>query len=108
MQKCSEKAYAMCPDRHLCGPIDDAVFADSSECDAFNRYAEDAPMSNAKRFRSMNDEELSEFINGVVPCDCCVYDGICTDYVNTQKCRDGVIQWLQKTAERGADDGKEG
>lgn len=36
MQRCSEKAYANCPARHLCGPIEDAVFQDGSHCQIFN------------------------------------------------------------------------
>lgn len=36
MQKCSEKAYASCPARHLCGPIEDAVFTDGSPCEIYN------------------------------------------------------------------------
>ena len=40
MQLCSEFAYAMCPDRAHCGSRTEAVFADDSECAAFNRSAE--------------------------------------------------------------------
>ena len=36
MQRCSEKAYASCPARHLCGPIEDAVFSDDSACAVYN------------------------------------------------------------------------
>lgn len=36
MQRCSEKAYASCPARHLCGPIEDAVFTDGSLCEIYN------------------------------------------------------------------------
>lgn len=36
MQRCSEKAYASCPARHLCGPIEDAVFSDDSVCAVYN------------------------------------------------------------------------
>lgn len=37
MQRCSEFAYAMCPDRAHCGSREDACFADGSECDTFNQ-----------------------------------------------------------------------
>lgn len=47
MQRCSEKAFAMCPHRKFCCTIDDATFADNSECAAFNRAVEDKPMHNA-------------------------------------------------------------
>lgn len=36
MQRCSEKSYASCPARHLCGPIEDAVFTDGSACAVHN------------------------------------------------------------------------
>lgn len=55
-----------------------------------------ATKTNADRIRSMSDEELSEFINALTVCDCCVYDGKCTEHNNIQKCREGVLEWLQK------------
>ena len=36
MQRCSEKAYSVCPGREACGPIEDAVFQDGSYCQIFN------------------------------------------------------------------------
>ena len=57
------------------------------------------PITNADRIRSMSDEELSEFINALTVCDCCSYDGICSEYNNIPKCRKGVLEWLQKPAE---------
>lgn len=36
MQRCSEFAYAMCPYRHICGPQQDAVYMEGSECAKFN------------------------------------------------------------------------
>lgn len=36
MQRCSEKAYSICPGREACGPIEDAVFQDGSRCQIFN------------------------------------------------------------------------
>lgn len=56
-------------------------------------------MTNADRIRSMSDEELSEFINALTVCDCCSYDGICSEYDNILKCRKGVLEWLQKPVE---------
>lgn len=61
MQRCSKKAYAMCPTRHLCGPIEEATFSDDSECAAFNKAVEDKPMTNADRIRAMNNYELAVF-----------------------------------------------
>lgn len=36
MRRCSEFAYAMCPDRAHCGSLEDAVYMEGSECDKFN------------------------------------------------------------------------
>ena len=36
MQRCSDKAYSICPVREACGPIEDAVFQDGSRCQIFN------------------------------------------------------------------------
>lgn len=36
MKRCSEFAYAMCPYRHICGPQQDAVYMEGSDCDKFN------------------------------------------------------------------------
>ena len=45
----------MCPDRHLCGPIEEADFAEDSECAKFNREVEAKPMTNADRIRAMRE-----------------------------------------------------
>lgn len=36
MKRCSEFAYAMCPYRRICGPQQDAVYMEGSECAKFN------------------------------------------------------------------------
>ena len=58
MQRCSELAYAMCPDRAHCGSRTEAVFTDASECAAFNRIVEKLPMINADRASSAPDVEM--------------------------------------------------
>lgn len=63
MQRCSERAFAMCPDRMYCGSIEDATFAENSECAKFNLEVETKPMTNGDRIRSMSDEELAKFIS---------------------------------------------
>ena len=62
MKRCSQKAFSLCPDRDFCGCVDDATFAEGSECDAFNKQSLKI-MSNGDRIRSMDDEELTEFLN---------------------------------------------
>ena len=69
MMQCSKKAYAMCPDRHICGPIEDATFADDSGCAAFNAAVEDKTTTDADRIWAMSDDELCLFLMRSGPCD---------------------------------------
>lgn len=45
MMQCSEKAFAMCPESHICGLRCDAIFTEDSECAEYNRHVEDLPMA---------------------------------------------------------------
>lgn len=42
MKKCSEKAFALCPDRAVCGSLKEAVYMEGSECEKFNESVEEA------------------------------------------------------------------
>lgn len=64
IQRCSKKAYAMCKTRHLCGPIDEAVFTENSECADFNREVENMSMSTFDLIRTMGDGEIAEVLVG--------------------------------------------
>ena len=91
MRRCSEKAYAMCPTRYLCGPIEESVFTDDSEYAVFNRSVEDKPMTNADRIRSMTDEELAKILGDKCICpptsECA---NLCGDCVACW------LEWLQQ------------
>lgn len=91
MQRCSEKAFAKCPTRHLCGRVEDATFADNSECAAFNRAVEDAPMTNGDRIRAMSDEELAKHFSGMI---CDINEGV--EYHETPSI---WLEWLLQPAE---------
>ncbi len=62
MQRCGEKAYAMCPYRHECGTRHEATFTENSDCAVFNQKVDSMPMTNADRIRAMNDKELASFL----------------------------------------------
>ena len=62
MQRCSERAYASCPARHLCGPIEDAVFTDGSACQIYNA-AIDGTIDQLPVIRNM--------LRTGDPCPCC-------------------------------------
>lgn len=98
MRQCSEKAFIACNGQLRCKSREVAFFLPGSQCDDFNR-AQEKKATNGDRIRSMIDEELSEFINALTVCDCCSYDGICSEYNNIPKCRKGVLEWLQQPTE---------
>ena len=103
MQRCSKKAFAMCPNRKFCGTAEDAEFADDSECAEFNRAVENKPMTNADRIRAMSDEELVVFLDGFSGrCLDCAEDAenkSCPIYKNGHYCRpQDIMKWLQQPA----------
>lgn len=64
-------------------------------------------MNNADRIRSMDDEELAEFLTGINPTNCqdCAFSHgwRCKpdrdDYYGFEKCKEGRKRWLQRPAE---------
>lgn len=46
--RCSEVAFALCPDRHLCGSLSEAVFTEGCQCDSFNQHVEE--LARTERF----------------------------------------------------------
>lgn len=96
MLRCSEEAYAQCPDRKWCGSIENAIFTAGSECDEFNREVEDMPMTNGDRLRVMSDKELADFLvdQGYCPRD---IDWDCM--LDNQGCAACVLKWLQAFVE---------
>lgn len=72
----------------------------------WGRCASQTP-SNADRIRSMNDEELAEFLTDINPTNCqdcafshgwrCQSDR--DDYSDFEKCKEGRRRWLQQPAE---------
>lgn len=65
------------------------------------------PQTNADRIRSMNDEELSEFLTHINPTNCqdCVFSHgwRCQpdrdDYSDFKKCEEGRKRWLRQPTE---------
>lgn len=97
MNRCSERAFAMCPNRHLCGTIHEATFTDNSDCAEFNKKVDSIPMTNADRIRAMSDEELAEDF-------CKTVLGVMNQLgvVNTGSVEDAVrkrLEWLKQPAE---------
>ncbi len=81
MLRCNPKANAQCPDRHLCGPI------------------EDKPMTNGDSVRGMSDKELVEFIGHNSLCDRIQREGTwCEEHAVCENC---LTVWLQQPAKEG-------
>ena len=74
---------------------------------AARRCIDRAHMTNADRIRSMNDEELAEFLTHINPTNCqdCAFSHgwRCQpnrdDYSDFEKCEEGRKRWLQQPAE---------
>lgn len=96
MQRCSERAFAMCPYRKGCGTIHEATFTDDSECADFNRRVDEMPMTNADRIRAMSDEELAElFADDERACP--PRHPNCRKYID--KCDGCWLEWLKQPVE---------
>lgn len=95
MLRCSAKAFAKCPTRHICGNMQEATFMEGSECDLFNRSVADKPMTNGDRIRAMSDEELAQFMCRVFMCQInnCPGAEVCT--TNDGKAN-GMLKWLRQ------------
>lgn len=96
MKKCSVKAFAICPNRTVCGSLKEAVYMEGSECEKFNEAAESTHVTNADRIRAMSDEELAAFLCGTRSDDS--YDG-CAGCAAEDYCyagHTGMIDWLKE------------
>ena len=98
MLNCSPAAFAKCPDRHICGSIQEATFTEGSECDLFNRSVASKPMTNGDRIRAMSDEELAQFMCRTFMCQInnCPGAELCT---TTDGKANGMLKWLRHPAE---------
>lgn len=103
MQRCSERAFAMCPSRHLCGPIHEATFSDDSDCAKFNRKVESIPVTNADNIRTMSDEELARFLyradDGNLTVDVCD-EKYCDPHHCQHDCTSAILRWLQQPVKK--------
>lgn len=97
MLKCSKEAFATCPDRHCCGRIEEATFAEGSDCDKFNQQIMEKTITNADRIRTMSDEELEHFINHFDICDLRTNEECKISYCAV--CSQCVLDWLRQPVE---------
>ena len=94
MQRCSERAFAMCPYRKECGTRLEATFNENSDCAEFNRKVDSMPMTNADRIRAMTDEELMKFIEDTGIAGCPYPAMSCR-----ASCQVCISDWLKQPAE---------
>lgn len=60
------------------------------------------PVTNADKIRAMSDEELADnWMSDFVICHRCAYrhECECDEYVTSEKCREGIVEWLRQPAE---------
>ena len=96
MRQCSEKAYAECSSPMRCKSREVAFYLPGSKCDDFNR-AQEKTITNGDRIRSMTDNELSEYLCGIIDC----HPDTCPGYLLCRPHREkenGLLKWLQKPA----------
>lgn len=64
-------------------------------CNVWHKCGEDCKeykkQTNADRIRNMTDEELAEFINRKIACDCCSAKHCNSD----ERCEVDILQWLK-------------
>ena len=114
MLRCDPRVFARCPYNRSCISLEEAVFAEGSDCDLFNRRILESPVTNGDRFRSLNDAQLCkvlysfENLESVIPF--CQPDETCRKLLNTpggvpeNRCRKCLLLWLKAPA---AETGKE-
>lgn len=54
-------------------------------------YRQKNPQTQADKIRAMSDEELAEFINRKIACDCCSAKHCNSD----ERCEVDILQWLK-------------
>ena len=109
MQRCSVRAFAMCPYRHECGTIHEATFTDNSDCAEFNRKVDGMPMNKGDRIRTMTDEELAKWLikahDGDICIPFCTEKPECCEALDTgvdipnEACVACMMHWIQQPAE---------
>lgn len=129
MMKCNPMAYARCPHRRLCDPMEDAFYMEGSLCDQFNQRIQShattldittrdlieemsrpSPKTEADRIRAMNDEELADFLYpmtcGIDPAaSFCKNKKECEELMDADKeipdewCKKCLLEMLQQPAE---------
>ena len=93
MPKCDPRAFARCPYKATCVPIEEATFTEGSDCDQFNQKVLRTPISNADRIRGMSDMELATFLYTVTR-SCSTRDcGSCP--IGRESCV-VLLQWLKR------------
>lgn len=106
MVKCHPRAYAQCPDRHICcGSIHEANFMEGSNCDIFNQRILNQPMTMADKIRAMSDEDLTDMIYDLnMEGTFCQNRKECEELLNNdgitdEMCKKCLLEYLRKPVE---------
>lgn len=94
MMKCDPRAFARCPYKGSCVNLEEAEFAEGSDCDLFNKRILERPITNADKIRGMSDLELSFFLHNITRA-CADHD--CSSCpIGEQNCI-VMLYWLKKS-----------
>lgn len=63
MMKCDPRVFARCPYKGSCVSLEQAEFAEGSDCEKFNQKVLNAPVTNGDKIRMMNDTELARLLS---------------------------------------------
>lgn len=61
-------------------------------------YSDPEIVTNADRIRAMSDEELADFLYGVMTAECC--DRSCPGRETCEPGHKGLLEWLKQPAEK--------
>lgn len=109
MLRCDPRAFARCPYNMTCVRIEEAVFAEESDCHQFNRKVLRQPVTNGDRIRTAGDrylvELLAQFDNTDDVLHYCQCKSECTDRIDQGQaipdswCRKCLLDWILSPAD---------
>ena len=94
LQKCDPRAFARCPYSATCISVDQAEFAENSDCALFNKKVLDSPSTNADKIRGMTDIQMATFLHSITRA--CADRDCANCPIGEENCI-VMLHWLRKT-----------
>lgn len=96
MLQCNPRAFARCPYKATCAPVEKATFREDSDCDLWNQKVLRNPITNADRIRGMSDREMATFLYTLSRS--CADHACLTCPIGMENCQ-VILRWLKRDAE---------